>query len=259
MKAVKILMMAGAMAIATPAFAQFSNASTGARSNGGSSMVKDTTPYDRISLSYQYDMMKLDVKDADDQNLNGVAIDYIHGFSVSKTLPIFIETGIGFNVGFWGDSDNDYKMTTPSGTCDAELKNNLTTLSVSIPVNVAYKFNINNDFSIHPYLGLNLKFNALAQNKYKFDCEDSDIQDDVDDLSDKEFEDSFGVPRSYSMFDKDYTGKDGQWKRFQLGWHIGVGVNYKAFYVGLSYGTDFMELAKKLNTSTFKIGVGYNF
>ena len=80
------------------------------------------------------------------------------------------------------------------------------------------------------------------------------------------FENRFGedydldrYEEKYNMFDKDDVGKDGQWKRFQLGWHIGVGATYKAFYLGLSYGTDFMELAKKLNTSTFKIGVGYNF
>lgn len=252
MKAVKILMMAGALAIATPAFAQFSNASAGARSTGGSSMTKDTTPYDRLSISYQYDMCKYDKDDSYDQNLNGFAIDYLHGFSVSKTLPLFIETGIGFNVGFWSDSD-DKRFS------NAEIKYNLTTLNISIPVNVAYKFNINQDFSIHPYIGLNLKFNTLAQFKTKIDCDDSDTQEIADDLDDDDFRAFTGRPRSMSMFDKDETGKDGQWKRFQLGWHIGVGVNYKAFYVGLSYGTDFMELAKKLNTSTFKIGVGFNF
>ena len=45
MKAIKILMMAGALAVATPAFAQFSNASAGGnRSTGGSSRVKDCSP-----------------------------------------------------------------------------------------------------------------------------------------------------------------------------------------------------------------------
>lgn len=252
MKAIKILMMAGALAVATPAFAQFSNASAGGnRSTGGSTMVKDCTPYDRISLSYDYWKSSKEMFYDDADATNGIAIDYIHGFSISKTLPMFIETGIGASFGFWGDTNDDVK--------GVDIKYRFAHINLSIPVNFAYKFNINNDFSIHPFVGLNFKFNLYANNKVKLDFEDSDAQDYVDDMSDKEFEDQFGRPRDFSMFDKDYTGKDGQWKRFQLGWHIGVGVNYKALYVGLSYGTDFMEICKKHSTSNFKVGVGFNF
>lgn len=260
MKAIKILMMAGALAVATPAFAQFSNASAGGnRSTGGSTMVKDCTPYDRISLSYQYDKLSPDYKDADDQGLNGIAIDYLHGFGVSKTLPIFVETGIGANFGFWSDSNDRDFGTTSGGSVSGEIKQKITAISLAIPVNVAYKFNVNKDFSIQPYLGLNLKFNVFAQRKTTASFENERLQDQVDEWDDEEFAATIGAPRKADLFDKKDVGKDGQWKRFQLGWHIGVGVNYKAFYFGLSYGTDFMELAKKLNTSTFKVGVGFNF
>lgn len=253
MKAIKILMMAGALAVATPAFAQFSNASAGGnRSTGGSTMVKDCTPYDRISLSYDYWKSSKEMFYDDADATNGIAIDYIHGFSVSKTLPLFIETGVGANFGFWGDTDDERYS-------DADVKYRFSQISLAVPVNVAYKFNINNDFSIQPYLGLNLKFNLYANMSTKIDCDDSDDQEDIDDLSDEQFRMAFGTPRDMNMFDKDDMGKDGQWKRFQLGWHIGVGVNYKALYVGLSYGTDFMEICKKHSTSNFKIGVGFNF
>lgn len=253
MKAIKILMMAGALAVATPAFAQFSNASAGGnRSTGGSSMVKDCTPYDRISLSYDYWKSSKEMFYDDADATNGIAIDYIHGFSVSKTLPLFIETGVGANFGFWGDTDDERYS-------DADVKYRFSQISLAVPVNVAYKFNINNDFSIQPYLGLNLKFNLYANMSTKIDCDDSDDQEDIDDLSDEQFRMAFGTPRDMNMFDKDDMGKNGQWKRFQLGWHIGVGVNYKALYVGLSYGTDFMEICKKHSTSNFKVGVGFNF
>lgn len=253
MKAIKILMMAGALAVATPAFAQFSNASAGGnRSTGGSSMVKDCSPYDRISLSYDYWKSSKEMFYDDADATNGIAIDYIHGFSVSKTLPLFIETGVGANFGFWGDTDDERYS-------DADVKYRFSQISLAVPVNVAYKFNINNDFSIQPYLGLNLKFNLYANMSTKIDCDDSDDQEDIDDLSDEQFRMAFGTPRDMNMFDKDDMGKDGQWKRFQLGWHIGVGVNYKALYVGLSYGTDFMEICKKHSTSNFKVGVGFNF
>lgn len=237
MKAIKILMMAGALAVATPAFAQFSNASAGGnRSTGGTSMVKDCAPYDRVTLSYSYNKGEIDIKGADDLTYNGVAIDYIHGFSLSKTLPLFIETGIGADFGFYRDSPDEeesYSETTITGTA----------ISFSVPVNVAYKFNVNPDFSIHPYLGLNFKLNVFSETTTK-ESYDGDYDDDK---------------HTVNNFDKKDVGKDLKWNRFQLGWHIGVGVNYKAFYAGLSYGTDFMELAKKTNTSTFKIGVGFNF
>lgn len=61
-----------------------------------------------------------------------------------------------------------------------------------------------------------------------------------------------------SFFDKDDMDGD-EWKRFQLGWHIGAGFNYNQFYVGLSYGTDFIKIAEKVNTGTFSLGIGYNF
>lgn len=253
MKAIKILMMAGALAVATPAFAQFSNTSaTGTHSNAGSTMIKDCSPYNRITLSYDNWKSSKEMFYDDADATNGFAIDYIHGFSVSKTLPIFVETGIGANFGFWGDTNDE-------SYSDADLKYRFTQISMAIPVNVAYKFNINENFSIQPYLGLNFKFNLYANMNWKFDCEDSELQDDIDDLSDDDFEETFGFPRNMSMFDKDYLGKDGQWKRFQLGWHVGVGVNIKALYIGLSYGTDFMPICKKHNTSNFKVGLGFNF
>ncbi len=53
--------------------------------------------------------------------------------------------------------------------------------------------------------------------------------------------------------------KNATWKHFQMGWHIGAGLNYKALYLGLSYGTDFTEICKKTKTSNFAVSVGYNF
>jgi hypothetical protein len=48
-----------------------------------------------------------------------------------------------------------------------------------------------------------------------------------------------------------------------MGWHIGVGFQYKPVYVGLSYGTDFIPLFKyedaKVNTADFALSVGYCF
>ncbi len=42
-----------------------------------------------------------------------------------------------------------------------------------------------------------------------------------------------------NMGDKDLT-----WNRFQMGWHVGVGFQYKPFYLGVHYGTDFIPAYK---------------
>ena len=44
-----------------------------------------------------------------------------------------------------------------------------------------------------------------------------------------------------------------------MGWHIGVGLDYKALHFGVDYGTDFMEIAEKTTFSTTSITLGFNF
>lgn len=270
MKNLKVIMLAGALAITASASAQFANTGNASKSGSTTSIgsYKDTNPYNRFSVSYINETIKPDFKDADNQSTSGFGLKYIHGFSLSNTLPLFLETGLDLHVGFWSDT-NDYTVGYGNESYgyvpyDAEWKQKLTTMNLAIPVNIAYKFNINEDFSIQPYLGLNFKFNVLGKIKNSIEITDNasnagELQEKIDDLSDKEFEEHF-MKKEVNMFDKDDTGsKDSAWKRFQMGWHIGVGFNYKAFNIGVSYGTDFIALCKKTNTSTFAVGVGFNF
>lgn len=219
MKNLKIILFAALMAGSTSAFAQFAN--TGATGAGA-----DTEDYDRIQVSYAPTFYNYDYEDADNQTFNGFAVGYIHGFSVSKAHPLFIETGANLNLGFHSE---DY---------DEDISLKYTTLSVNVPVNLAYKYTFSNGrTSIAPYTGFHFKFNALANVKAEYEDESE----------------------SESMFDKDIWDDDAVWKRFQFGWHIGVGLNLSKAYIGLEYGLDFNELAKKLKTSQFTLSVGLNF
>lgn len=222
MKNLKGLLVVALMAVSAPAFAQFANS--------GSSSSADTEDYNRVGISYENFTLSPDYDDAENTGLNGVGVSYIHGFSVSSTLPIFVETGAKFTAAFKNENGGDYYDE------DAEVKT--TYLNIAVPVNVAYKFAVGEGMSIQPYLGLNLKFNLVAKQKMSFDEAPEDDE-------------------SIDFFDKDDV--DNTWKRFQLGWHIGAGLNYNQFYVGLSYGTDFIKIHKRVNTGTFSIGVGYNF
>lgn len=77
-----------------------------------------------------------------------------------------------------------------------------------------------------------------------------------------------------SVFDdsEDAMGdKDATWNRFQMGWHVGVGFQYKPIYLGVQYGTDFIPAyshkytydgeseTAKINTGNLKVTLGYVF
>lgn len=234
---------------AMPAQAQFTNsgnAGSGNRSTSG--VIKDTSNYSHFGVSYVNRTYSYDVKGAEDYSSNGIGVNYITGISLSKDMPIFLQTGARVDLGF-GTID---KEDSPYGV---DMK--VTTLSAAIPANIAYKFTLNEGrTTITPYAGLNFKFNILGKGKFDTDDEDDDYEyyaydDEEDEGSDDD---------TINFFDKkDMGGKDGVWKRFQLGWQIGATVAFNSFYVNVEYGTDFSELAKKLKTSTFAIGAGFNF
>ena len=102
-------------------------------------------------------------------------------------------------------------------------------MQVAVPVNAVYKFTLSDDWSIAPFAGLVAKGNILGETEV-------------------------GGSKS-KWFDED--GLDGN--RFQAGWNIGVGANYKKYYFGLSYGADFIELADNTDTSNYAITFGYTF
>lgn len=239
---------------ALPAQAQFTtsgNAGSGSRSTSG--VIKDTSNYSHFGVSYVNRTYSVDVKGAENYSTNGVGINYITGISLSKETPIFFQTGARVDLGF-GTIDKE------DSAYGVDMK--VTTLSAAIPANIAYKFTLNDGrMTITPYAGLNFKFNILGKGKLDYD-DNSDEDDDYYDYYGSDYDDE-GEDSDDSMnfFDKKDMGgnKDAVWKRFQIGWQIGATMSFSSFYVNVEYGTDFSELAKKLKTSTFAIGAGFNF
>lgn len=181
--------------ISTPAFAQES---------------EPTHPnaYNRISLSYRNVHFSAEGSGV---SYNGGSFDYIHGFSVSKKLPIYVQTGasLGFTT-----------KDTGSGAYGGYA-------TIDVPVSAAYRFEIpNTPLVLLPYLGLDFKGNIIGT---------SDVASDTQEW--------------FSKYD---------YRRFQLGWNLGVGLLYKKLYFGLGYGTDFIQIAKKVNTGTFQVSLGLN-
>lgn len=176
--------------------------------------------FNRISAGY--DIMYLSHL----RGLKGVNLQYIHGFSITK-LPLYIETGVGvsynnrnFKPEYWiGDN-------YPVKTYDRHLGS----YSAIIPINLSYRINLQNNFSVQPYTGFNFRVNPALEG---FEATQSIISE-----------------LEYGKWDE-YKPEN---KIFQFGWQIGLGFNISKLYIGVQYGLDFIPRAiMKCKTTEYDI------
>ena len=108
---------------------------------------------------------------------------------------------------------------------DSDIKLNM--FSVNVPINLGYKFSFGDNNGIFPYAGLTLRGNIIG--KMKYDDESVDV----------------------------FKGDDA-WKRFQIGWQIGVGATFNTFFVGASYGSDFSDIFEDAKIAMPSLTIGFN-
>lgn len=238
MKNLKLFLVAGLLTVSAPAFAQFANTGNNSgnkRSSSSASAAVTEKTYSRIELSYNPISWDIDGDDDDTDDLTGISFGYVKGFSISKSMPLYVETGLRLTYAWWSDDEDgtEYKDTY---------------MGLTIPVNLTYRFAIpNSKVLISPFVGLTLKGNIIGKSEADYeDGEDSEIN---------WFDDKWEKGDEYDE-DKDYGYGA---KRFQIGWNIGANVSFNQFNVGLSYGSDFSELWEDTKTSNWAISVGYNF
>lgn len=114
-----------------------------------------------------------------------------------------------------------------------EVKNTdvkLNMFSLNAPVNFGYQFAFGENNAIFPYVGLTFRGNIVGT-----------LSEDGE---------------SINVFDDDDMGE--AWKRFQIGWQIGVGANFNTFFVGASYGTDFSEIMEGGKVAMPSLTIGFN-
>lgn len=237
MKTLKALLVLAFVGLAGTASAQFANSGSSA---SGSSIwtTVNTDGYNRVYVSYLPSTLKIDGLDGDDlgelddiRKLKGsFEIGYLRGIGLTQKVPLYLEVGGALQL---RHNKNDFG--------GVDVKANM--LSLNIPVSLAYRININDDFAIAPNFGFDFRINMTGKLKSEGDGGEFDI-----DL----FEDNtFG--------DGEYEVKMEAWKRFQAGWHIGVGFDYKALHFGVNYGTDFNEITENCKFATTSVRLGYNF
>ena len=222
MKTLKALLVLAFVGLAGTASAQFANSGSSA---SGSSIwtTVNTDGYNRVYVGYSGVKGKIDIDGADDMKFPGFSVGYLRGIGLTQKVPLYLEVGgeIDFNRYSESEEGVDYKQTI---------------LGLKIPVSLVYRLNINENFSISPLFGFDFRLNLMGKAKEEFDGESED----------------------WNLFDDDEMGGEA-YKRFQAGWHIGVGFDYKALHFGVDYGTSFNEISEKVKLATTSVTLGYNF
>ena len=242
MKKIKLFMAAALLAVCGTASAQFSNTS---KSGGSGTGVTD---WNAITFEFAPSNITYDYDDADDQSFTGLSLSWTHGFAISKTMPLFIETGLGVQWSFYKEEDGSVEDEDDYYSSDTRT-DKFNMFSLKAPVSIGYQFDLaNGKVALAPYAGIDLRYNLSGKIKEE---ESSYWENDYTDgiLSSSEERD---------LFDKKDMGE--AWKRFQIGWHIGAKCTFSQKYtLGIAYGADFSEIAKKTKTNAFRISAGIRF
>lgn len=192
MKLNKILATALMMCASLTGMAQFTGGGTAQSVN---STENENSNFSHLSLGYH----SVDIEEA---SLNGVNAEYTYNINVVKTIPLYVEVGGGLAY----TAGDDFKL-----------------LNLNVPVNLGYKFNIADSFSIMPYTGVSMKYNIL----FELDGHD--------------------------LFDIDGV------KRFQIGWNIGARLGFKNFTIGFRYTKDMTDIVKECDSSALTASIGFTF
>lgn len=220
MKKVKFSLMVVLMAISTMASAQFSNTKSSGSSAGNLFSGSRVDDYKRVQLSFVAAKPVFDGESED--ATKGISAGILWGKGILDNVPLAVEFGANVNWTRYSEEESYYGY-------EIEEKNNF--LNITIPVNLAYHFAVNDDITVIPHVGLNMRFHILA----------------------KTTEEADGEKEKTNWFD-DYDAK-----RFQLGANLGIGMTWQNYYLGYQFQADFMEFKEETKWRTNYITVGINF
>ena len=245
MKKFYFFLVIAMMAVATSASAQFvqsgaNNQSSNNNQSGNFFSQMSTDNYSRIYFGYNPTKIKWEDYQSELEKefpmKHGISLGYIYGANVVDSLPLYVEFGGNFQYSFGkeeiGDDYESYKLK-------------LNMYSLNVPVNLAFRFGFNdNKVEITPYLGLNFRVNLAGNMKLEYEIED--------DYYDESYSDSTDV----KLFDdSDEEMGDSAFKRFQVGFNVGVNFAFSGFNIGVGYTTDFNKICSAIGKYDGKLGV----
>lgn len=196
-----------------------------------------------ITVSYQ--LNTLYPKDLDNVSFNGGGIGYQMDFSVSDKHPLYIGTGVNMMVTTRSKTyydDAQYNLVN--------IKQRTTFINFNIPVNFNVRLPLYGGWSVTPFAGLNFRVQAYGHNKYRVSGGPVDT-----DLNAVLYRLDLG-PADGNLFSREDYG-EAHLHRFQMGWQIGVKLQYRRVNMQVTYGSDFIKLHKNLGSSNLNVTLGY--
>ena len=190
MKIYKTLALAGILAVAGSANAEDYN--------------RVAISYDNTSYGYNKDY-KLSYDDDEDPSFstNGFGLNYIHGFGLSNSLPMFLEVGGNINFNFYSNTE-EFKFMGETEKYKSQFQN----INLQVPVNFVWRFNVVDDLTIAPYVGLNFKVHFTSKMRAYMDGE---WDDKAEEDEAKQWMNLFSDDKDKGTGNKDLT-----WNRFQI-------------------------------------------
>lgn len=139
------------------------------------------------------------------ESFSGARLGFLKGISVSEDIPLYVEAGLNGQAN--GGKDCTFIMAT-------------------VPVNVAYKYQISDDFAVAPHAGIHFTGNIYGDGP-----------------------------------GGDFYAGESDAQRFQYGLQIGAGIVYSKLYIGAEYAFDLNKWSKNANlkTSNFYVNLGIQF
>ena len=218
MRTVKTFLFLFLFSLASIAKAQFANSS--------SSSVVTATGYDGwTDIHVSYNSTEFDVEGSD--RVMGIEVGCTKAFSISNKMPLFIETGLNaiWTFGELSKYEDSYYSYSYSSS--------VSLFSVKVPINLVYKFDLNEKVSIMPFAGVYCTGNISGT---------LTVEED-------------GVEYDFDMFDED----EGDCKRFQFGLNLGAKCKFNKITLGVGYGFDLNEIDEDCKVNTLNFSVGYCF
>ncbi|WP_295728284.1 outer membrane beta-barrel protein [uncultured Muribaculum sp.] len=174
-------------------------------------------------------------------HLFGGAFNYVHGFQLGEVT--FLETGISFGA-LTGNSE---EVTLAKETT---LREKFVNMNLQVPLNIVYRLPLSEKVSMSVFAGIVGKCNL----SYKVQTTARGLQVPGGHLS-----------HTMNLLSGTSKGMDENkvWNRWQAAWQIGVGVNIRQYYIGVSGGTDIVPVYSRansnINSAGLKVTLGYTF
>lgn len=198
-----------------------SNTITRQETSSSNNYSRYAVGYNSVSFSDDYT----------DESLTGFSLEWNKGVSVSTTLPLFVETGIGASYSWTSKDEVDYRFAT-----------------IQVPLNLVYKYELTDGVMIAPYAGLYFRGNLFGE--FESDGETVNWFDDLEDGGWEANRFSYGFQIGVGIeFNKLYLG-------------ISYGTDLNKFIdvdeTGYDYYGNYVRYKYSTKVSTFTAKVGFN-